>query len=152
MGTLGKAAGVAGRFVEARASLIDLILNCARSFIYSTAPPPALAVTAEVALQILSGAQGDRRRERLWQLVRDLTRRLSLAEAQSAIVPWVIGEERAALACAQTLQSAGFYVPAIRYPTVAKGSARLRFTVTAAHKQQQIDGLVEAVLRYRHHE
>jgi 7-keto-8-aminopelargonate synthetase-like enzyme len=73
-------------------------------------------------------------------------------EASSAIFPWIVGEEQAALDLPAALKSEGFLVPAIRYPTVAKGSARLRITVTAAHREDQIRALCEAIRKMTKHE
>jgi 8-amino-7-oxononanoate synthase len=72
--------------------------------------------------------------------------------ASSAIFPWIVGDEQAALDLASTLQNEGYFVPAIRYPTVAKGSARLRITVTASHEEDQIRSLCEAIQRMTKHE
>lgn len=149
MGTMSKAIGVSGGYLAGSTALRDLLVNKARSFIYSTAPPPALAATATVALEHLQGPVGDNRRARLWALAEAMAAGLDLPVPQSAILPMLVGEASAALALAAQLREEGYFVPAIRYPTVARGQARLRFTVTAAHSHTQIDELVSAVLRCR---
>src|SRR5581483_11602761 len=131
MGTLSKALGVSGGYVCGSKTLIDLLVNRARSFIYSTAPPPAIAATALTALKFLMSTKGENQRMSLWKNVKQLFAEMpeSLAPnppLQSAIVPVILAEEQTALAAAQWLLEKGFLVPAIRYPTVAKGTARLR--------------------------
>jgi 8-amino-7-oxononanoate synthase len=153
MGTLSKAFGVSGGYICGSRSLIEWLLNRARSFIFSTAPPPAIAAAANAAVEFLASPAGEKRRINLWQRIGTLRRSLgenpietaALSERGSAIHPIVIGDEQAALDLARTLQKDGFLVPAIRYPTVAKGSARLRITVTAAHEEPQIRRLAEAL-------
>lgn len=144
MGTLSKAIGVSGGYVCGSKTLIDWLINRARSFIFSTAPPPALATAALAAVEFISSNQGEERRAQLWENIRALQRGLSL-NSQSAIFPWIVGDEKAALELSADLYRRGFLVPAIRYPTVAKASARLRITVSAAHEREQIQGLVGAI-------
>jgi 8-amino-7-oxononanoate synthase len=166
MGTLSKALGASGGYICGSRDLIEWLINRARSFIYSTAPPPATVVAALAAVNFLSSSEGEKRRLLLWkrigltlELLRSLDAqgpvRRSLGErgstlnedSGSAIVPWMVGDEQAALDLAAALKIEGFLVPAIRYPTVAKGSARLRITVTAAHQEDQIKALCEAIKR-----
>jgi glycine C-acetyltransferase/8-amino-7-oxononanoate synthase len=149
MGTMSKSLGVSGGYLAGSVGLRDRLINKARSFIYSTAPPPAMAATAAVALRHLQGLLGDERRTRLWALVELMAQGLDLPTPQSAILPMTVGGASAALVLAAQLREAGFFVPAIRYPTVARGQARLRFTVTAGQSQAQVDELVVAVLRCR---
>ena len=146
MGTLSKALGVSGGYVCGSRNMIEWLINRARSFIFSTAPPPALATAANAAVDFLSSNKGEKRRRRLWRNIDILAEELSLRPL-SAIVPWIIGREKAALAAARNLQDEGFFVPAIRYPTVAKGSARLRVTVSAAHEEVQLRSLGAAIKR-----
>lgn len=154
MGTLSKALGASGGYICGSRTLIEWLINRARSFIYSTAPPPAMAAAARAAVDFLSSAQGEERRLLLWdriKLMQDLLPRSELNKegraANSAIFPWIVGGEQAALTLAAALQNDGFLVPAIRYPTVAKGAARLRITVTAAHDAAPIRTLCERIKR-----
>jgi 8-amino-7-oxononanoate synthase len=154
MGTLSKALGTSGGYICGSRNLIEWLINRARSFIYSTAPPPGIAAGALAAVDFLSSSKGEERRLLLWEKIRlmhellpasDLNRKSNAAS--SAIFPWIVGDEQAALDLASALQSEGFFVPAIRYPTVAKGAARLRITVTAAHDEDQIRALCDAIQR-----
>jgi len=161
MGTLSKALGTSGGYICGSHDLIEWLINRARSFIYSTAPPPAIAAAALAAVDFLSSPHGEERRLLLWERI-NLMRQLLLPSARkainyqlstintnegSAIFPLLVGDEQAALNSAAALKTEGFLVPAIRYPTVAKGSARLRITVTAAHEENQIRSLCEAIKR-----
>jgi 8-amino-7-oxononanoate synthase len=153
MGTLSKALGASGGYICGSRTLIDWLINRARSFIYSTAPPPATAAAAFAAVDFLASPSGEERRLLLWERIRlmqQLLPRTELKEdvaASSAIFPLIVGDEKATLDLAAALQGEGFLVPAIRYPTVAKGAARLRITVTAAHKASQIEALCEMIKR-----
>ena len=149
MGTFSKAAGLSGGYLCGSRSLIDLLINRARSFIYSTAPSPALAhATEEVIRHWLPTAYGENRRARLWANLAHLTTVLEgrISEPSSAIVPLPIGEEVEALRLSAVLLEAGFLIPAIRYPTVAKGKARLRLTLSATHTEAQIEALAATLL------
>src|SRR4030095_3831931 len=154
MGTLSKALGASGGYISGSRSLIEWLINRARSFIYSTAPAPGIAAAALAAVNFLSSAEGEERRLLLWKRINLLRELLPMnamstkgGSASSAIFPWIVGDEQAALDLASALQHEGFLVPAIRYPTVAKGSARLRITVTASHEENQIRSLCEAIKR-----
>lgn len=138
MGTLSKSFGLSGGYLAASRQVIDLLINRARSLIYSTAPAPALAYAAVHALALLSGQDGDLRRDRLWSYLAILQPEPPPA---SAILPKVIGDENEALKVSVDLKTRGFLIPAIRYPTVSRGSARLRITCTAGHSQGQIEQL-----------
>lgn len=138
MGTLSKSFGLSGGYLAASRQVIDLLINRARSLIYSTAPAPALAYAAVHALAVLSGQDGDLRRDRLWSYLAILQPEPPPA---SAILPKVIGDENEALKVSVDLKTRGFLIPAIRYPTVSRGSARLRITCTAGHSQGQIEQL-----------
>lgn len=149
MGTFSKAAGLSGGYLCGSHALIDLLINRARSFIYSTAPSPALAhATGEVLRHWLPTAFGEDRRARLWRSLSHLTTALEgrIPEPASAIIPLIIGPEAEALRLSATLLEAGFLIPAIRYPTVAKGRARLRLALTASHTPEQIDALAATLL------
>jgi 8-amino-7-oxononanoate synthase len=151
--TLGKALGSAGGFVAGHGALRDLLVNRARSFIYTTALPPPVAAAAGAALDLMSGPDGDRRRavldgHRDW-LLQELTR-LGLADqaarrAIGPIVPIMLGDEARALRVSAGLAARGIFVPAIRPPTVPLGSARLRITLSAAHDRGDLDALVTAL-------
>ncbi len=174
MGTLSKALGVSGGYLCGKRSLIDLLVNRARSFIYSTAQPPAFAVAAAAAIDFLLSDEGERRRLALWQNLRLMSSQLPPVpertpqddepspeaagklvetsahwpvrrEGGSAIFPWIVGAEADAVDYSSWLAKKGFFAPAIRYPTVAKGKARLRLTVTARHKPEQIMALGKAM-------
>ena len=156
MGTLSKALGVSGGYICGSRSLVEWLINRARSFIYSTAPPPVLAAAARAAVEFLASPDGEDRRLQLWkriELMREnlpQDRQSTLREKPrpaSAIFPWIVGDEQGAIDLSRALQAEGFLVPAVRYPTVAKGSARLRITVTAAHEEAQIMALTDVLRR-----
>ena len=152
MGTLGKALGSAGGYICARRAVIDLLINRARSFIYSTAPLPAAAAAASAALAFLQTPAGRERQETLWQRIGDFMREaperlLPSGPVQSAIIPLIIGDEEKALAASQWLREKGFLVPAIRYPTVSRGAARLRVTLSATHTRDQVAALCVALAK-----
>lgn len=141
MGTLSKAFGLSGGYLAASRQVIDLLINRARSFIYTTAPPPALAHAALAALHLLCGEQGSLLRQALHRNVRRVRTFLPTVSGPAAILPLIVGTESDALSASQCLKDAGFLVPCIRYPTVARGSARLRFTLNAIHTEAQIEAL-----------
>jgi 8-amino-7-oxononanoate synthase len=150
IGTLSKALGGAGGFICGSKTLIQLLVNRARSFIYSTALPPSCAAAASAALEIIRTEEGDTLRSRLWSNVRLLAECLTPAPRQlpdpmSPIYPLVIGDEQQTLHLAGTLYTNGFLAPAIRYPTVARGSARLRITLSALHSLEQIQSLTKTI-------
>ena len=143
MGTLSKAVGGYGGYLCASRPVIDLMRTRARTFIYSTGLPPAVVAAAIVALDIIETepayVEEPLRKARLF------TRALNLPEAQSAIVPVIVGDTEAALSASQLLRDEGFLVVAIRPPTVPAGTARLRFAFTAQHPDAEIDRLAEIV-------
>lgn len=150
MGTLGKAAGAAGGFVCGGRTLIDYLINRARTFIFSTASPLPMVAAALAGIEILRSDEGEQLRKRLWMNVRRIHEGLvalgwDLPPAPSAIIPLRIGDEGEAMQKAQALWDQGIYLPAIRFPTVARGQARLRLTVSAAHSDCQIDQLLDAL-------
>ncbi len=152
MGTLSKSLGVSGGYICGSRNLIDWLINRARSFIFSTAPPPALAAAATAAILFLNSEEGEARRKLLWQRLVEFRRLLpdggaAFGKPSAAIIPWLVGEERRALDLSRALQQENFFVPAIRYPTVAKGAARLRITLSAAHTAEQVASLGEALGR-----
>jgi 8-amino-7-oxononanoate synthase len=156
MGTLGKALGAAGGYICGSRTLVDYLINRARTFIFSTAPVPAAAAAATAGLRFVQSRLGEERRNQLWRLVAELTSNLGPqvsppapnappSPLPSAIIPLLIGEESQAVAAASGLRAQGLFVPAIRYPTVARGKARLRVTVTAAHTQADLAQLSAAL-------
>jgi 8-amino-7-oxononanoate synthase len=150
MGTLGKALGASGGYVCGSRLLIDVLLNRARSFIFSTPPVPATAAAARAGVELLQTAEGEERRVRLWSLIDQLKNALvgerwKLPVVQSAIIPLLVGAESEALKLGTRLREIGFLIPAIRYPTVARGAARLRVTLTAAHTAHDVQAFVAAL-------
>ncbi|HNZ75335.1 MAG TPA: 8-amino-7-oxononanoate synthase [Verrucomicrobiota bacterium] len=147
MGTLGKAMGAAGGYLCGSRALVDCLINRARPFLFSTAPVPAAVAAAAAGVRLAQSRTGEERRARLWQ---NVARLLPAAPARaptdrSAIIPIRIGDEARALAIADALRARGIFLPAIRYPTVARGAARLRLTVTAAHTPADLDQLQAAL-------
>lgn len=148
VGTLGKAFGVFGAFVAGPADWIELIRQRARSYIYTTAAPPALAAACGEALRIIRGDAG--RRRYLAGLIKHFRQRaealgLPLMTSTTPIQPLPIGDAARALAASETLLARGFWVSAIRAPTVPKGTERLRITLSAAHEQDDVDALLDAL-------
>jgi 8-amino-7-oxononanoate synthase len=139
MGTLSKAAGLAGGYLAASRPWIDLVLNRARSFIYTTAPPPAMAHAASASLAMIRSAEGASLRESL------RSRQARFAECVSPILPVILGTNEAALSASNRLEQRGFLVPAIRFPTVPRNTARLRISLSAAHPDEAINGLLDAL-------
>ena len=144
MGTLGKAVGAAGGYLCGSRVLIDYLLHRARSFIYTTASPASMAAAARAGLHIIHSEEGEALAMRLWDNIQKLSESLSLKglkKPEGAILPLMLGDEEKALEASRQLLEAGIFVPAIRYPTVARGTARLRLTVSAAHTSEQIEHL-----------
>jgi 8-amino-7-oxononanoate synthase len=143
MGTLSKAIGAYGGYLCASAAVIELIHNRARSFVYSTGLPPAIVAAASAALDLIE-------RDPAYASLplakaRSFTRQAGLPEAQSPIVPLVVGDAEAALRASHLLEAEGFLVIAIRPPTVPAGTARLRFAFTAQHPDAEISRLADTV-------
>jgi 8-amino-7-oxononanoate synthase len=145
MGTLGKALGVSGGYIAGSRTLIDFLINRARSFIFSTAPSPAIAAASRASLRIVQSPEGDALRTRLQENLSLFAGAMKAKLPQSAIMPLILGGEERALSEAARLQEAGFFVPAIRYPTVPRKTARLRITLSAAQSHEQIRRLAEAI-------
>ena len=150
MGTLGKAVGAAGGFICGSRRLTELLVNKARSFIFSTAPSPALSVAARAGVELIQAEEGKALRQQLWQRVNEL--RLGAGSLgwetpaePSAILPLIVGGEAKAVATMERLREAGFFIPAIRYPTVPRNEARLRVTLSASHSVEDIQQLVNAL-------
>ena len=150
MGTLGKAAGVGGAFVAAHASVVELLVQRARPYIYTTAPAPALAHALLASLDLIEGSEGQQRRAHLQSLIRQVQGSLQLSrwrllESDTAIQPVIIGGNEATMQAGASLYAQGMWVASIRPPTVAADSARLRITLSAAHTAADVDRLCSAV-------
>lgn len=148
MGTLSKALGCAGGFIAGSSTLIQLLVNSARSFIYSTAPPPALAVAAQMAIQLVNSQDGEDRRQNLRANIELLEKLLDMPPRSSPtpIVPIILGDEKRALAAAQGMRkSYKLILPAIRYPTVPRCKARLRISLRADHTHADLRQLADGL-------
>jgi len=145
MGTLSKSVGSYGGFLSGSAPVIDLLVNRARSLIYETGLPPAAVAASIAALDIIR--TDNNLVSRPLRLARGFAESLGLPEAQSAIVPLILGSPESALQASLDLQQEGFLVTAIRPPTVPKGTARLRFTFCANHFEEDVSRLIETIKR-----
>jgi 8-amino-7-oxononanoate synthase len=150
MGTLGKAAGLAGAFVAGDAEVVEWLMQKSRTYIFTTGAPPALAHALLASLELIEG--GDARRARLAANIRQLAagpglQRWRHIASPTAIQPVVIGDNAETLAAAGALWNEGLWVPAIRPPTVPEGSARLRISLTAAHQPDEVARLAAALAR-----
>jgi 8-amino-7-oxononanoate synthase len=148
MGTLGKAFGTFGAFVAGSEDLVETLIQEARTYIYTTAPPPAAAAATRIALRLVR--EQDWRRDQLQALVRRFREGatqlgLELTESPTPIQPLIVGEARQALRLSDALRERGILISAIRPPTVPPGSARLRITISAAHSAAQVDRLLDAL-------
>ena len=143
MGTLSKAAGAYGGYLCASTNVVELVRNRARSFVYSTGLPPGTVAAASRALDIIATNLDLVRRP--LALARLFTTELDLSAAESPIVSIVLGSAERALRASDELKLAGFLVPAIRPPTVPAGTSRLRFTFSAAHREERVLALAAAV-------
>lgn len=151
MGTLGKAAGVAGAFVAAHALFMDWMVQRARPYIYTTAAPAALAHALLTSLQIMASDEGRQRRAHLTELIRafsllPMPQTWQKMHSTTAIQPLVLGSNAAVLKASADLQAHGIWVSAIRAPTVPDNTARLRFTLSAAHTLADLEQLKKALL------
>jgi 8-amino-7-oxononanoate synthase len=148
LGTLSKALGLMGGYIAARREVRDVLVNRARSFIYTTAPPPALAHAGIAALELTASAEGETLRSTLHQHVQTLrsATRTRMGAPVTAIHPHIVGDEAAAVALAERMAALGFITPAIRYPTVARGRARLRITLSAAHHREAVEKMSSALV------
>ena len=150
VGTLGKAAGVAGAFVCAHATVIEWLVQRARPYIFTTASPPAVAHAVSASVRIIASDEGDARRAHLASLI-DTTRamlkrtRWLPVDSQTAVQPLVIGGNDETVALAAALDAQGLWVPAIRPPTVPSGTSRLRISLSAAHSDEDLARLDHAL-------
>jgi 8-amino-7-oxononanoate synthase len=150
MATLGKAAGTFGAFVAGSDALVESLIQHGRTYLYTTALPPAIAAATRAALRVMRHESW--RRERLRAYTSTFRQRagelgLELTPSSSPIQPLVLGDETAALAASDALLDAGFWAPAIRPPTVPRGSSRLRVTFSAAHEPDDVERLLDALAR-----
>ncbi len=151
-GTLSKAAGCIGGFAAASEQTVDYLLNSARTFLFATSLPPAVCAAAYEAFRVMENTPAIR--EKLWKNVRSLEASLKkagfdLPSAESPILPVILGPEEKALKASEKLLEKGILVPAVRYPTVPKGKARLRITVSAAHTPEDLGFLCRAMEEIR---
>ena len=151
MGTLGKAVGAAGGYICGSRELADYLVSRARSFIFSTAPVPAAAAAATAGIRLIQSTAGEDRRNHLFDRIQELNPPSAIRhpQFQSAIIPIRIGDEAAAAAAAAGLREQGFFVPAVRFPTVARGRARLRISLTAAHTPTDVSELATALEQFQ---
>lgn len=152
MCTLGKAAGTFGAFVAGSHDLIEALIQGARTYVYTTALPPAVAAATRAALRVMR--EEPWRRERVLEHSARFRREaatlgLRLLPSWTPIQPLVLGTEDAALAASEALLESGFWVPAIRPPTVPSGSSRLRITFSASHRPEDVDRLLDALADLR---
>ncbi len=146
VGTMSKALGALGGFVAASRDVVDLLINRARSYIFSTALPPADAAAALSAVRILRSAEGEALVDRLATLVQRMSAAgLAPPTHRSPIIPVILGSEQAATNASAILLEEGLWVPAIRPPTVPVGTSRLRVTLSAAHRDDDVATLIDAL-------
>ncbi len=150
VGTLGKAAGVSGAFVAAHATVIEWLVQRARTYIYTTATPPAIAHALLTSLEIISGSDGNARRQKLKAHIEQFHKALKLKRwrllsSETPIQAILIGANQPTVQAGESLRAQGLWVAAIRPPTVPKDTARLRGTLSAAHDSAQITQLAAAI-------
>ena len=150
VGTLGKAAGVSGAFICAAAPFIEWLIQKGRPYIYSTATPPAIAHTLLKSLDLIEGNEGTARRKQLNQLIQIWRDEMTFQNwektpSSTPIQPVILGSNASALAAAKLLDEAGYWIPAIRPPTVPVGSSRLRITFSANHSVEDLRGLIKTL-------
>jgi 8-amino-7-oxononanoate synthase len=150
VGTLGKAAGVAGAFVAAHGTVIEWLVQRARTYIYTTATPPAIAHALLTSLDIISGSDGKARRQKLQTHIAQFHKALELKRwrllaSETPIQAILIGANQQTVQAGESLRAQGLWVAAIRPPTVPKDTARLRVTLSAAHDSSQIAALAAVI-------
>ena len=150
IGTLGKAAGVSGAFICAAAPFIEWLIQKGRPYIYSTATPPAIAHTLLKSLELIEGNEGIARRKQLNQLLQVWNEEMTFSSwgkvsSLTPIKPVILGSNANALAVAKLLDKAGYWIPAIRPPTVPVGSSRLRITFSANHSVDDLRELIKTL-------
>ncbi len=145
MGTLSKAVGSLGGYCAAAHTIIDYLKNRSRPFIYTTSLPAPVCAASYEGIACIEEERD--LRDNLWENIGYIKEKIQLlgydiGESDSAIIPIILGEEERALSCMKHLFDAGLYVPAIRYPTVPRGRARIRVSVSAEHTQSEMDKLI----------
>ena len=150
LGTLGKSIGASGGFVCGNQMLVDLLVNKARSFIFSTAPSPLVSAAALAGVNLIQSNEGEARRHKLWDNVEHFQKGVAsqnwpVAPAMSVILPLIFRDESKAMIAMSLLRDSGLYIPAIRFPTVPRNEARLRVTVSASHSRDDITALLSAL-------
>jgi len=147
MATLGKGAGTMGAFVSGSNDLIELIIQKGRSYIYTTAIPPAMSAASIASLELIIEGEQTRKLHKNIKFFKECSKQLNinLLESSSGIQPILIGDNKKVIDISETLFSKGFNVGAIRSPTVPKGTERLRITLSADHSQDQISSLLETL-------
>ena len=150
VGTLGKALGAQGAFIAGPPGLVEALAQSARAHVYSTAPPPAVAAATLAAVRLAQGAPGEALRQRLRENIARLRQGaaqlgLHLLPSDTPIQPLPLGDAQTALAWSRALEQAGLHVPAIRPPTVPSGRSRLRIALSAAHRPEHIDRLLDVL-------
>jgi 8-amino-7-oxononanoate synthase len=148
IGTLGKAAGVAGAFVAGSEALVEWLVQRARTYVFSTGSAPALAAALGASLDLIEHEEW--RREHLQALIARLRTKFArlpwrLLPSQTPIQPLIVGDNHAAVTLMDALAERGIWAPAIRPPTVPEGTARLRISLSAAHSVEDVDRLVAAL-------
>jgi len=155
MGTLGKAIGCSGGFIAGSKSLTDLLTNKARSLIFSTAPSPLVVTAARKGIEICRSEVGRERRRRMFGLVNAFWNALPVEwrhhvgqgeKPDTPILPWQVGDAVVAVRLSDDLKARGYFVPAIRYPTVSRDSARLRITLSASHTEELVRDLAQVLV------
>ena len=150
IGTLGKAAGVSGAFICAQESLIQWLIQKGRPYIYSTATPPAIGYTVQKSLELIEGGEGQLRRAQLARLISIWQTEMIFSTWQklnspTPIQPVVLGSNANALQAAKLLDESGYWIPAIRPPTVPVRSSRLRITFSANHSEEDVRELIKTL-------
>lgn len=156
VGTLGKAAGVSGAFICAAAPFIEWLIQKGRPYIYSTATPPAIAHTLLSSLELIEGDEGIARRKQLHKLIQIWNEEMTFSRwektpSSTPIQPVILGSNANALAAAKLLDEAGYWIPAIRPPTVPVGSSRLRITFSANHSTDDLRALIKTLKSIEKH-
>lgn len=156
VGTLGKAAGVSGAFICAATPFIEWLIQKGRPYIYSTATPPAIAHTLLSSLELIEGDEGIARRKQLHKLIQIWNEEMTFSRwektpSSTPIQPVILGSNANALAAAKLLDEAGYWIPAIRPPTVPVGSSRLRITFSANHSADDLRELIKTLKSIEKH-